>query len=177
MDQPERAAGAVDGDRLRALEQALDGAALLGIEVDLRYRVLAATFEPQPGNHPDGEVDDCRLQVLLFPVGEIKASLRRRDRAGAVHVETFTPDQLVDVIDSFGGATVDAPLFDQPDPSDAWPAELSLQGSTVAPDGTAHTLTVQLDGEGGRQFGLHATFDDARVHDATGDEIPLTRFG
>lgn len=176
MDRPPPSPRAVDTARLRALERALDGAALWGLEIDLRYRVLGATFEVPPPVHPDSEVGDPRLQILLFPVGEVKASLRREDREGSVHVETFTPDQLVDVVDSFGGAPVSAPLFNQPDPSGSWPPELSLQGSTVAADGFSHSLTVQLEGEGGRRFGLRATFDAVRVHDARGGEVPLTRF-
>lgn len=167
--------GAADADSLRTLEARLDGAALWGLEIDLRYRVLGATFELQDG-HPVGDRSDPRLQVLLFPVGEVKASLRRHDLEGRVHVEKFTSDQLVDVVDSFGGAEVSAPLFDQPDPSESWPPELSLEGRTIAPDGFAHSLTVALEGEGGRRFGLRVTFDGVRVNDADGNEIPLTRF-
>lgn len=161
---------------LAALEQALDGAALWGLELDPRFRVLAATFEPTPDRHPLGAVEDPRLQALFFPVGEVKASLRRHLREGGVRVDTFTTDQLVDVVDSFGGASVTAPLFDQPDPSGEWPPELSLHGRSVAPDGYRRSLTLRLEGEGGRRFGFHATFDSVRVNDADGNEIPLSRF-
>lgn len=163
----------VGGGDLRALEARLDGAALWGLELDSRFRVLAATFEPRAEAHPRRDVPDRRLQVLFYPVGELKASLRRHDLEGGVHVETFTDEQLVDVVDSFGGVEVPAPFFDQPDPSEQWPPRLSLQGQSIAPDGTAHSLTLTLAGEGGRRFDFHVTFDAVRVMDPEGREIPL----
>lgn len=170
---------AVSADELGALDQALDGARLWGVELDTDYRVLAATFEPDADRHPREEVEDPRLQVLLFPVAEIAASLRRHEQTGEVRVETFEVDQLVDVVDSFDGARVDAPVLAAGErrlPTGPQGPELSLEGRSNAGDGLEHTFSVHLEGAGGRRLDLEATFDDVRVQDAAGQELPLVSF-
>lgn len=166
-------------DLLEAVDACLDDARLWGLELNTRYRVLAATFEPRPERHPRPDREDARLQVLLYPVAEIAASLRRHTRDGDVHVETFEVDQLVDVVDSFGGARVGVPLLSATGRSlESSPlgGELSMEGRSQAGDGDTHVLSVHLEADGGRRLDLEATFDEVRVHDTDGQEIPLTAF-
>jgi hypothetical protein len=157
---------------LDGLEQVLEGAALLGLELDPRYRVLAATFEPATDRYPWEPTEDRRLQVLLFPVSTILASLRQRED-GRVVVRRFEDAQLLAVVAAFDGATVTGPLFGQPEPRPAqWAPEWSLEGRSTAPDGRQRTLTVALR-TGDLELDLFARFDDVEVKDATGQERAL----
>lgn len=159
---------------LKALERVLDGAALWGLELDTRYRVLAATVEPSSGRHPYGPVPDRRLQLLLYPCSKILASLRSAPGDGHT-LETFEVDQLLEVVESFNGATLSLPLFDLPEPTPGeWGPEPSLQGASNTGDGTAHSLRLSLDGPGGRRFAFYASFDDVRVRDPNGRDVVLT---
>lgn len=171
---------ATDRTVLEAIDACLDGARLWGLELNPRYRVLAATFEPRPGRHPRPGSDDPRVQALLYPVAAIAASLRRCTRNGEVYVETFEIDQLIDVVDSFGGARVDVPILTATDRQLVSPipdeGELSLEGRSQAGDGDTHLLRVHLEGDGGRRFDLEATFDEVLLNDAEGQEIPLAAF-
>jgi hypothetical protein len=144
------------------LEHVLDGAALWGLELDTRYRVLAATFEPIPERHPEGEAEDRRLQVLMFPVSTILASLREQVD-GRMVVRRFTTEQLLDVVSAFDGATVGSPLFGRPEPRPGeWAPEWSLEGRSTAPDGTGRTVLVGLQA-GGLSLDLFARFDEVEV--------------
>jgi hypothetical protein len=157
---------------LDALERVLEGAALLGLELDPRYRVLAATFEPSADRYPWEPTDDRRLQVLLFPVSTILASLRQRDD-GRVVVRRFEDAHLLDVVAAFDGAEVAGPLFGQPEPRPGqWAPEWSLEGRSTAPDGRQRTFTVALRHDD-LELDLFARFDDVEVKDATGQEHPL----
>lgn len=165
---------------LETIDGCLDDARLWGLELNPRYRVLAATVEPRPERHPRPEADDPRLQALLYPVAVIAACLRRHTRTGEVHVETFEIDQLVDVVDSFGGSRLEAPILTASErrlvSSVPGTAELSLEGRSQAGDGDTHLLRVHLEADGGRRFDLEATFDEVLLNDAAGQEIPLAAF-
>jgi hypothetical protein len=163
------------------LETVLVGAGLLGLELDTRYRVLAATLEPTRERYPWGSgtdsvvVVDRRIQLLCSPVSTVLGSLRRR-RADAERLEvlTFTDEQLVDVASAFDGAPVTGPVFGRPEPrpgslAPSW----SLEGRSTAGDGIAHTLTVSVhhrDGDGELWLDLFARFDELLVRDARGVE-------
>jgi hypothetical protein len=168
-----------------ALESALAGARLLGLELETRYRVLALTVEPDgsadpwgsgdgdPGEH--GEVDR-RRQVLLSPVSTVLASLRRSPGGGRpVEVLTFADDQLVDVAAAFGGALLEAPLFGRPEPRPgSWAPAWSLEGRSTAGDGVGRTLTVRVrtdDGPGELALDLFARFDEVLVRAADGRDL------
>jgi hypothetical protein len=157
---------------LDALEQVLEGAALLGLELDPRYRVLAATFEPSTDRYPWEATEDRRLQVLLFPVSTILASFRHRED-GRLVLRRFEDSQLLDVVAAFDGAEVTGPLFGQPEPRPGqWAPEWSLEGRSTAPDGRQRTFTVALRHDD-LELDLFARFDDVEVKDATGQERPL----
>jgi hypothetical protein len=78
-DQP-----AAGGD-VAVLEAACAQARLWGLELDPRYRVLAATVELAPGAGPWHLDVDRRIQVLCSPVSTIIGALRRRPRGGGAH--------------------------------------------------------------------------------------------
>jgi hypothetical protein len=183
---------------LAELDGALAGAAMLGLELDIRYRVLAVTLEPMDARDPWSDAaspaTDRRVQLLVSPVSTILASLRRR--AGQrTEVYTFTEEQLIDVAHRFDGAPVARPLFGRPEPPPgSWAPEWSLAGRSSAPDGTARTLTVSVrrDANGGDDdanddhggddddddelaFDLFARFDEAQVKDPDGDDLLTLR--
>jgi hypothetical protein len=166
------------------LDAVLDRAALLGIELDTRYRVLAATFEPVAERYPWAAgtggvvVVDRRVQVLLSPISTVLASFRRRVTTadgGRTEVYTVREDQLTDVVAAFDDAPAEGPLFGKPEPRPgSWAPAWSLQGRSTAGDGTAHTVTISVrhdDGGGELAFDLFARFDEVRVKDPFGTEL------
>ena len=155
---------------LKRLETVLDGAAVLGAELEPRFRVLAMTLEPTADRWP--QPDDRRVQVLCFPVSTILASLRRLTDEDPTLL-TFEIDALADVVAAFGGACVSAPLFGRPEPRQGqWGPRYSLEGRSNAPDGTRTTITVGLRAED-LELDLFARFDDVEVRDANGDRVAL----
>jgi hypothetical protein len=163
-------------EELGRLEAVLEGAALWGLELDPRFRVLAATFEPTAARYPWEGADDRRLQVLLFPVSTILASLRQREQERLV-VRRFADDQLVDVVAAFAGAAVEAPLFGRPEPRPGqWAPEWSLEGRSSAPDGIRHTCTVSLR-QDDLELDLFVRFDDVELKDVAGDDLSLPAGG
>jgi hypothetical protein len=157
---------------LDGLEQVLEGAALLGLELEPRYRVLAATFEPSADRYPWEPTEDRRLQVLLFPVSTILASFRHRED-GRLVLRRFEDAQLLDVVAAFDGADVTGPLFGQPEPRPGqWAPEWSLEGRSTARDGRQRTFTVALRHDD-LELDLFARFDDVELKDATGQERSL----
>ncbi|MEX1177825.1 MAG: hypothetical protein WEB09_05140 [Nitriliruptor sp.] len=166
------------------LEAVLIGAGLLGLELDTKFRVLAATFEPEVERYPwsEGaagvEVVDRRVQVLVSPLSTILGSLRRQVEGSEgvrTEVYTFTEEQLVDVVAAFDGAPVEAPLFGRPEPRPGtWAPEWSLQGRSTAGDGVTRTLTVSVrhdDGAGELGLDLFARFDELQVKDPFGTDL------
>lgn len=160
------------------LEDMLDGAALLGAELDLRYRVLAITAEPAAGRHPEpatasgSEVGDRRLQVLCFPVSTILASLRR-EVDGRRLVETFETEQLLEVVAAFEGARLAGPVFGRPEPRPGeWGPDFSLQGRSSAPNGTLHTIVISVATDEA-SLEVFARFDEVELKDPAGEQLEL----
>jgi len=155
-----------------ALEDVLDGAALWGLELDPRFRVLAATLEPTAERYPWGETDDRRIQLLCFPVSTILGSFRR-NRPMETELLSFTEAQLVDVVAAFDGAIVATPLFGQPEPRPgSWGPRFSLEGRSSAPDGTRRTLTLAIAHED-LTLHLFARFDDLQLKAPDGRDLAL----
>ncbi|MEX0831118.1 MAG: hypothetical protein WD007_00830 [Nitriliruptoraceae bacterium] len=158
---------------LSQLERAFDTAAVWGLEIDTRYRVFAATLVvsadfaaalPAPP-----QSDDDRIQVLLYPVSTILASLREGDT-----VLTFTQEQLVDVASAFGGARLTSPIFGRLEPQlGAWAPTWSLEGRSNAPDGRATTATfsVTLDDQA---LDVFVRCDDVQLRDTDGNVLYST---
>ncbi len=164
----------VDRRLLEALEQRLDGAHLWGLELDLRYRVAAATFETTPDRYPLNRQalgEDSRLQLLLFPVGRVAGALHEMDGETP---RRFRIEQLLEVVASFEGATVTAPLFDRPEPDLG--GRFSFTGASSAPDGWAHRFTVTLRDPQRRLLVVTVTFDDVRLRTPQGQEVPSERW-
>lgn len=140
------------------IDEVLDGATCWGAELETQYRVLAVTVEPLPDRHPDGAVDDRRLQLVLHPCSEVAARLLHDGST----VEQFTVTQLVAVVDRLDGPVLAAPVVT----ADAPPlsGELSLQGAANATvrDGRAHTALFELDGAD-RTLVLRVTYDEAEL--------------
>lgn len=152
------------------LEAACGGAQLWGLELDPRYRVLAATLEPTPGASPWELVADRRVQLLCAPVSTILASLRRRGPDGG-EVATFELEQLLDISASFGGRPLEPPVFGRPEPRPGeWGPVFSLQGRSSAPDGRGMTATFAVSDEQAR-LDVFARFDTVEVRDAAGQRL------
>lgn len=159
-----------DGPSVVVLERALEGAALWGLELDPRYRVLAATIEPLADAGPWELPEDRRIQLLCFPVSTILASLRRTDVDPPEQI-TFDIEQLVDVSAGFGGAALEAPLFGRPQPAPGeWGPAFSLQGGSSAPDGRTQTATFAVEDDEAR-LEVFARFDAFEVRDEQGEEL------
>lgn len=153
------------------IDDVLDGATCWGAELDTTYRVLALTVEPQAGRHPDGDVEDARLQLVLHPCSEVQARLVHAGSA----IEQFTVDQLVTVVDRLGGAQLAAPVVTADPPPLA--GTLSLEGSAqlMVQDGRTHAALVHLEGEE-RELTLRATYDEAELRRPDGSTVaPPTR--
>ncbi len=152
------------------LEEALAGAQLWGLELDTRYRVLAATLELAAGTSPWELVDDRRIQLLCSPVSTILGALRRHTEDGEQPV-TFEVEQLVDVSASFGGCVLEPPVFGRSEPAPGqWGPVFGLQGRSTAPDGRAQTATFCVADEEAR-LDVFVRFDDIEVRDAAGRQL------
>lgn len=150
-----------------AIVRLLEGGELWGLELDTAYRVFAATIEPPSGSHPDGEPEDRRLQLLLFPTSELRVVLERRLEEG-LRIETFEVDQLAAVGAALGGAVVGEVTLDGATPD---LARLSLHARSDAPDGRAHTLGFRAVATSGEALTLLAWFDDLQLRRPDGSDI------
>jgi len=116
-------------EKKQGLSIALNEAILLGIEVDTNRNLAAATFRvltlPEQGSPPD----DSRVQLIFAPVGRVAASLRlgRWDDREA-RVSAFQIDELLSVVQSFGGSPIYGWEFFDTDDKDfpRWSDRLSL---------------------------------------------------
>ncbi|MCC5949175.1 MAG: hypothetical protein JJT89_12035 [Nitriliruptoraceae bacterium] len=141
---PSPIGGAADAVDPAHAETILGDAPVLGLELDARYRVLAATLEPDADRHPDPDAPDRRVQLLAHPVSTFLVSVRQEGPDGRRLLE-FPQEQLVDVVSAFDGARARGPLFGRAEPRPgSWGPAFSLQGRSSAPDGTGVTLTIQL---------------------------------
>lgn len=158
---------------LAALERRLDGAALLGAELDLRYRVLGLTFELPEPEALGLDAADPRLLVLLSPCAELQALLTDAD-GGRTVIRRFDTEQLPDVVATLGEPPVSAPLFGSGPPSLAHQVpELSLHGRSDAPDGRTHRIELVVDDRATLVLRLAASFDEVELRDPSGAELPL----
>lgn len=184
----ERSAG---GGGIEVLEEACAGARLWGLELDTRYRVLAATVELAPEAGPWHLDVDQRIQVLCSPVSTVLGALRRTTGSGEVDGSggdagegagaggglepvRFEVEQLVDVSATFGGCVLEPPVFGRPEPRPGrWGPVFGLQGRSSAPDGRRYTATFSVADDEAR-LDLFVRFDDVEIRDADGNELPLT---
>ena len=154
-------------DRIRDwIDEVLDGATCWGSELDTTYRVLALTVEPTADRHPDGAVEDRRLQLVLHPCSEVQARLVHAGRA----IEQFGVGQLVAVVDRLGGAHLSSPVVTADPPP--LTGELSLEGAAqpMVADGRTHAALVTLAG-GERELTLRATYDEAELRRPDGSRV------
>lgn len=159
----------VDPATLRAL---LSGR-VWGAEIDIRFRVLALTVEPDAGDDPDDAPADPRMQVLLYPVSAVAAALVEDGEDGPV-VRQFAEDQLADVVALFDGARPDGdPLPGRPADLDALAPRLSMRGQATTGDGVMHHLHLHLQA-GDLVLDLWASFDESLVRgpDEWGAALP-----
>lgn len=157
---------------MAAAEDALRRGEVLGAELNPDFRVLAVTVGPAPdgGGEWPVEGDDPRLQLLLFPVGEFAASLRRRTPDG-VEILQFDASQLPQIIALFDRSTLSVdPWVGQRPNRGEWGPRLSLQGNSAAPDGRSRHVWLALE-EDDLRLDLHATFDQVRAVDADGTDL------
>ena len=161
-----------DGEVAR-LSEVLEGAAVLGAELEPTYRVLAMTLEPSSEGSPWNATKDRRVQLLASPVSTLLVSLRRVTADGTKELLTFEQDRLVDIVAALDGAQVTGPLFGRPEPRPGeWGPRFSLEGRSSAPDGTSRTLRVELAADE-LSFGLFARFDQVELRDAAGQPLAV----
>ena len=167
------AGAALSDAEVARLAEVIEGAAVLGAELEPTYRVLAMTLEPTPERYVWGATADRRIQVLAAPVSTMLVSLRRVADDGTKELLTFEQERLVDVVAALDGASVSGPVFGQPEPRPGeWGPRFSLEGRSTAPDGTARTLRLELDAADLR-FGLFARFDVVQIRDTGGQPLAL----
>jgi hypothetical protein len=156
---------------------ALNESTLLGLEVSAQDRVAAATFAvltlPEHGNAPE----DTRVQFLFAPLGRIAASLRigHWDDESA-RVMPFTLDQLLPVVQDFGGLPIygweffdiHQKMFPQ------WSDRLSLD-CTWQPEGLSHSITLFQEGHD-KHLDVCLWFDQFVIRNPDGQDIPLDDF-
>lgn len=152
------------------LRDVTQDAPVLGAELDTTYRVLAVTVEPPAASHPEPQVDDRRLQILLHPVSRLAAVYADTSSTPPV-LHRFSEAQLVDVVSTFDGSVgewrVDGP---EPDPA-SWAPELSMEGASNALDGRRHHATVELGSDDGRRLRLAVWFDEVEVKRPDGSTL------
>ncbi len=156
----------MDDSTLQRIDEVLDGARCWGAELDLKYRVLGLTIEPAAGRHPDGDVEDARLQLVLHPCNRVQGRLLHD---GAT-LERFDVEQLVLVVDRLDGAVLDGPVVTSTLAPLA--GELSFDGRADVPDGTRHTAAFSLAGDE-RILTVRATFDEAELRRPDGSVLEL----
>lgn len=156
----------MDDAALAAIDRVLDGATCWGAELDTRYRVLGVTVEPAVGRHPDRDVDDRRLQLVLHPCSHVQARLVH----DATTVEQFDVAQLVAVVDRLDGPEIEGPVVTDPGPP--LTGELSLEGRAEVADGRAHAARIELAGAD-RELTLWVTFDTAELRRPDGSVVAL----
>lgn len=162
---------ALSDAEVAALDGTLDGAAVLGAELEPTYRVLAITVEPAPEHYLWGVAADRRLQLLASPVSTMLVALRRVADDGTKELLTFAREQLLDVVVALDGPRIDGAVFGLPEPRPGeWAPRFSLEGRSSAPDGTSRTLRLELSGEE-LEFGLFARFDDLELRDTRGEPL------
>lgn len=155
------------------LAEVIEGAAVLGAELEPTYRVLALTLEPTPERYAWGASTDRRIQLLASPVSTMLVSLRRVTEDGTKELLTFEQDRLVDVVAALDDPAITGPVFGRPEPRPGeWGPRFSLEGRSSAPDGTGRTLRLELDAADLR-FGLFARFDEVELRDAGGQPLAL----
>jgi hypothetical protein len=156
-----------------ALERLLAGSVLLGAEIDLKFRVLSATVEPAANDHPLGDVEDTRLQLLCHPVSTILGVLER-DVDGTPHIETFETEQLTDVAAAFAGCRLQEPVLGRPEPRPGqWGPQFSIQGRSTAPDGRLRTVTLEVAADDAR-LRLFVRCDEVEVRDPSGRDVAVS---
>lgn len=171
--RPEDLLGAGAPPSLERLDAVLDGAAVLGLELDTRYRVLAATLEPDEQRDPWPARDDRRVQLLAFPVSTILASLRRGEPDGQISLLTFAEAQLVEVVAALDTPRWRSPVLGRPEPRPGeWGPRFSLEGRSSAPDGTRGSLRLEL-GDGELDLAVFARFDEVALKDPEGADLAL----
>lgn len=146
---------------------------VLGADVDIRFRVLAITIEPDVGEHPTPDVDDRRLQVVVHPVGTIAAALVDHADPDRPTVLQFDETNLSDVVSAFSDTVSTVPAFPATMVDvDELGDRLSMFGAAQTGDGDASVLHLHLDQpDGTLTLDLWATFDELELRTPDGQQV------
>lgn len=166
--------------QIAGLNTALNEATLNDLSIDVSDRVARVVLQvlslPEEGRAPGNP----RVELHLFPVGHVAASLRygRWDDRSAV-VEPVAVEHLGDVVRSFGGEPIyGEEFFDVPDEEDfdQWSDRLSLN-LHLGTDGLSHTLTLFQEGSSpDRHLDIRIWFEELLVLGSARQEIALDVF-
>jgi hypothetical protein len=165
-------------EQVDGLNIALEEAVLLGLEVDPKRRIAAATFAvltlPETGPAPE----DRRVQFLFAPVGRIAASLRKgRWDDPKAEVSQFKLEELLAVVQSFDGLPIYGwEFFDVVGANgfDGWADRCSID-LQLGEDGHTHTIDLFQAGPT-RHLDITLWFDEFILRNPAGDEIVLADF-
>jgi hypothetical protein len=166
-------------EQIYGLGIALNESSLLGIEVDPKGRIAAATFSvltlPEAGPPPL----DARLQFIFSPVGRVAASLRHGtwDDATA-KVESFPIEQLLQVVEQFKGGSIYGWEFIDVDESKdfrKWLDRLSLDFRS-GEDGLSHTIDLFQSMDSSLHLDVRLWFDEFVIRNPDNQEVPLDDF-
>jgi hypothetical protein len=164
-------------DEKRAIGVALNEATLVGLELDPARRLANATFAVLTLREEGPPPEDCRVQILFWPVGRLAASLRlgRWDDPDA-EVVPFTVEELLSVVQSFGGLPIYGwECIDLHDEELAkWGDRLSLD-HRAGTAGMSHSILLFQEGHD-RHLDILLWFDKLQVRTPDGSEIPLSDF-
>jgi hypothetical protein len=166
-------------EETRGIGLALNESRLLGLELHPNRRVANATFSvlrlPPEGSPPE----DRRVQLVFQPVGHLAASLRLGywDDQDAP-ISKLTPDQLLSVVQSFGGSPIYGWQFVDVDDKvfNLWKDSLSLDYLSQPGGLDHHILLFQESSSPIRHLDIWIWFDELKVFDPSWNEILLAEF-
>lgn len=164
-----------NGEQLAGLNVALNEARLLSLDLDLVRRVASIELSVLTLPELGPPLNDPRIQLWLFPVGRVGASMVNSDG----EVRPLAIGQLSDIVRSFGGAPIYGwEFFDPPETNLAsWSDRLSLN---VRLDQTSMNHRLHLFQEDGqRTLDVCVWFDGLELRDPrdpTRGTLSLDRF-
>lgn len=164
----------LDDQQRQGLNTLLNEADLLGFEVGPESKIGTATFNvltlPEAGPAPK----DSRYQMLFYPVKRVVASLRQTEcESECEAVKTFPLDELLSVVQSFGGQPIYGwSFFDVHEKTLAQMAGAVSLDWRSGDESMCHSISVFQEGEG-RQLDLCVWFDSLAIRNPNGEKVPL----
>jgi hypothetical protein len=157
---------------------ALNEATLLGVEYDVSKNIVETTFSvltlPEQGPSPE----DSRRVIIFSEIGRIAASLRHaRWNDDAALAEVFPVEQLLSVVQSFGGLPIYGWDFFNlgSKKCEHWGNRLSL--NIAQPSGSLkNSVYLFQECSPTKMLDICVWFEDLRIYDAQRNDIAVQDF-